>query len=394
MGLGITVMLVAGGAIAWADAPSLIQDETFSEDRIRNPGGLGMYFYVPESVRIGDQARPLVVLLHGCGQNAEFFFSSSGWQQLADREGFVILAPQQQKGPGSYPGSLFELAKQMMGLTPGTGNPFFCFSWFDNAQARLIAESVINMIVRVSNEYRIDPQRIYITGLSGGGAMTAAMLALYPQWFEAGATVAGVPFHCAEHSGRQAIADCMQPSTRDPARTSTEEGGKGYAPEKWGRWVRNESCPVGRRDSHEECPGPWPRTSIWQAGEDRLVAPGNQRDLMRQWTDVHGIDQVADAHETCDGAPYTITHDSYKDASGRVLVETWLIEGEGVGNGHGAPINPDDPVSACGIAEPFMNDANICSTRLIAEFFGLVPPGLDHRACRALPPDASARVER
>lgn len=381
----VIVLLVTGGRIAWAAGPSLEQDHSFSDYTLAD---IEMYFYIPDNIKKSTETRPLVVILHGCGQKAPFFAENSGWMQLAEQSGFAILAPQQSIAMGSYPGALFDPALLKMGLPQG--NMFRCFSWFDYAHSQRIAESVVNMMARMSEKYPLDRKRVYIAGLSGGAGMTAAMLAFYPQWFEAGATIAGVPFNCAESSGWQGIKACMQPSTRDPARLSKDEGGKGYPPEIWGGWVRAETCPLG--SSNAQCPTsgvwngspkPWPRVSIWQASQDRLVAPGNMQDLMKQWTNVHGIDQVPDGpHETCDASPYTIEHDSYADANGRVLVETWLIEGVGIGNGHGAPINPDDPEFACGLAQPFMNDANICSTRHIAEFFGLVPTASDHEHCR------------
>ena len=119
------------------------------------------------------RASALVVVLHGCGQTAAGYDFGTGWSTLAKRYGFALLMPEQQ----------------------GSNNANTCFNWFnqgDVARGRGEAASIRQMIARMVADQKIDLHRIYITGLSAGGAMTSAMLAVYPEVFAGGAIVAGL----------------------------------------------------------------------------------------------------------------------------------------------------------------------------------------------------------
>ncbi|TIL83807.1 MAG: PHB depolymerase family esterase, partial [Mesorhizobium sp.] len=115
------------------------------------------------------EAAPLVVVLHGCTQTAAGYDDGSGWSQLADQEGFTLLFPEQQRA----------------------NNPNLCFNWFvpgDTKRNGGEALSIRQMIGAVVVEYGLDRKRIFITGLSAGGAMTSVMLACYPEVFAGGAS--------------------------------------------------------------------------------------------------------------------------------------------------------------------------------------------------------------
>ena len=103
-------------------------------------------------------APALVVVLHGCTQTAAGYDLGAGWSTLAERYGFVLLLPEQ---------------------TPAN-NPKTCFNWFlpgDTARDRGEALSIRQMIEKTIGAHGVDRKRVFITGLSAGGAMTAAMLA-------------------------------------------------------------------------------------------------------------------------------------------------------------------------------------------------------------------------
>ena len=140
-----------------------------------NPGGLRMFTYAPKNLKASP---PLVVVLHGCTQSAGSYDLGAGWSTLSERYGFVLLLPEQTQA----------------------NNPKTCFNWFlpgDTARDRGEALSIRQMIEKTIGAHGIDRSRVFITGLSAGGAMTAAMLAAYPEVFAAGAIIAGLPYGTA-----------------------------------------------------------------------------------------------------------------------------------------------------------------------------------------------------
>src|SRR3954463_16767186 len=133
-----------------------------------HPGSLRMFSFVPPNP---EPAPALVVVLHGCGQTAAAYDFGAGWSTLAKRYGFALLMPEQQSA----------------------NNANTCFNWFnpgDVARGRGEAASIRQMVARMVADHKIDPRRIYITGLSAGGAMTSVMLATYPEVFAGGAIIA------------------------------------------------------------------------------------------------------------------------------------------------------------------------------------------------------------
>lgn len=129
-----------------------------------NPGALQARYHLPADLSCGA---PLVVVLHGCTQNAAGYDHHSGWSQLADEAGFALLYPEQQRA----------------------NNPNLCFNWFlptDTARDRGEVFSIRQMIETMVVNHGLDRKRVFVTGLSAGGAMAAAMLATYPEVFAGG----------------------------------------------------------------------------------------------------------------------------------------------------------------------------------------------------------------
>jgi poly(hydroxyalkanoate) depolymerase family esterase len=281
-----------------------------------NPGNLKMFKYVPASLPANA---PLVVAMHGCSQSASSYDDETGWQALADLWKFALVLPQQQSG----------------------NNSSTCFNWFeagDIARGAGEALSIKQMVDRMKSDYSSDVGRIYVTGLSAGGAMTAVMLATYPDVFAGGAIMAGIPYNCG--TGTSAAFSCLNP-------------GSDLTPAQWGNKVRAASSWTG----------PWPRVSIWHGDADYTVRPVNATESMEQWTNVHGIDQSADVSDTIGGYP----HKEYRDASGKTLVETMII----TGMGHGTPVDPGTGPTQCGTAGAYILDVNVCSSYYIGRFWGL-----------------------
>jgi poly(hydroxyalkanoate) depolymerase family esterase len=289
----------------------------------KNPGELEMCAYVPS--RLAEN-RPLVVALHGCTQQAKDYDDGPGWTKLADEYRFALLLPQQTKA----------------------NNQNTCFNWFqpddvkrhDAGGTTGEAASIWAMVQKMQTDYKTDPHQVYVTGLSAGGAMTAALLAAYPEVFKAGAVVAGIPAGCAQGVGD--AFSCMNP-------------GKNLSPKEWGDRVR-AAAPGHAAGSKV------PKVAVWQGSADGTVNPMNAGELVDEWTDVLGIDQTPDKTATVNGAGYK----GYADASGTVLVEEYIIPGMD----HGVAV---DPPHGCGKAAPYILDKGICSSRLIVTFWGLQP---------------------
>ena len=290
-----------------------------------NPGNLKMCTYVPENL---ETSRPLVVALHGCKQQAADYADETGWIKFAERHQFALLLPQQQDA----------------------NNISKCFNWFepnDIEHDKGEALSIRQMIEKMGSDTGIDPEEVYVTGLSAGGGMANVMLAAYPDMFAGGAIIAGIPYKCATNV-REAVGECG---------VSLLQGQlvpmKDLSPDAWGNLVRNAS-------SHN---GSFPRVSIWQGTKDTTVNPAVQQELVDQWTNVLGIDQIPDIEDTINGHERKL----YTNDQGDALVETVLISGMG----HGTPVDQGDGDEQCGTAGTYILDAGICSSFHIIKFWGL-----------------------
>jgi poly(hydroxyalkanoate) depolymerase family esterase len=281
-----------------------------------NPGDLKMFSYVPESLQ---QAPALVVVLHGCGQTAAGYDLGAGWSTLAKHYGFALLMPEQQ------------LSNNAQG----------CFNWFnpeDTARDHGEARSIRQMIARLVDDIGVDRRRIFVTGLSAGGAMTSVMLAAYPEIFAGGAVIAGLPFGVATN-----VREALNGMHQSPARPAAELGDL----------VRNAS-------KHK---GPWPKVSVWHGSADRTVDPANANEIVKQWLDVHHLPSTPMAEATVDGYPRRI----WWNADGETTVESYTI----TDMAHGTPLGIGGNDERYGAQGAFLIEAGISSSYHIANFFGL-----------------------
>ena len=281
-----------------------------------NPGYLLMFEHIPQGLPAG---RPLVLVLHGCRQDAESYDRAAGWASLAEERGFSVVYAQQREA----------------------NNPRRCFTWFRPSEVtrdRGELMSIRQMVAHTAERAASDPERIFITGLSAGGAMTAAMLANYPELFAGGAIIAGLPFGAARDATR--AFDAM-----------------GEAPEKspreWSDLVRAVSPRIARR----------PAVSIWHGTADDTVALSNGLALVEQWRDLYRLPKEAFVEKRMKGRRTRI----WPDKEGKPLVTFHEIDGMG----HGTPVERGEGGGYAAATEPFMLEVGFSSTLEIAKAWGL-----------------------
>ncbi|KRB61531.1 polyhydroxybutyrate depolymerase [Rhizobium sp. Root708] len=279
-----------------------------------NPARLVMKTYVPSTL---PNKPALVVVLHGCRQTPESMDGASGFSKLAKDRGFVLLYPEQTH----------------------SNNPQRCFNWFrpsEVARDRGELLSIKQMIDHALKRHRADRARVYIVGLSAGGAMTGALVANYPDMFAGAAIVAGMPVG--------AVRDAMSALRAMKSGASPPAAG-------WGARI-HEISPDRRA---------WPPISIWQGIADRTVNPANALACVDQWVEASGLERGASRAE--------------KKAWGQL--STWGAGGRQVslysidGMGHGLPVKESSSARSRS-TDPFVLGAGISAPAELMRLWHLV----------------------
>ncbi len=294
-----------------------------------NPGNLRMFAHVPAN---SGPKPALVVALHGCTQSAGAYALGTGWSDLANQQGFIVLYPEQHP----------------------SNNPKNCFSWFlpgDTSRGSGEALSIRQMIEKAVSEFGIDQNRIFVTGLSAGGAMASVMLAVYPEVFAGGAIIGGLPYGSASN-----VQEAFDAMFNDQSPSGRALGDRVHAASK-----------------HR---GPWPRISVWHGTADTIVKPSNAEHIVSQWLNVQGLHH--EPSELEHGARYT--RRLWTNRNGEPALESFSV----TGMGHGVPLATTGR-DARGAVGPFFLDAGVSSTSQIAHFWELesttVPARYAFTAC-------------
>ncbi|MEO8807748.1 MAG: PHB depolymerase family esterase [Burkholderiaceae bacterium] len=139
---------------------------------VGSAGARRFWLYRPPGVVRGERL-PLLVMLHGCGQNAKGFALSTRMNSVAARERFCVLYPEQDR----------------------LANAQGCWNWFDTRSGRAQGEAalVVNAIDQVCLLHPVDRERVAVAGLSAGASMAALLATRHPERFKAVAMHSGVP---------------------------------------------------------------------------------------------------------------------------------------------------------------------------------------------------------
>lgn len=224
------------------------------------------------------QARaPLVVMLHGCTQSPDDFAAGTGMNPLAEREGIFVVYPGQSR----------------------LANGQKCWNWFEpRDQGREGGEAAIiaGLTRALVAEHGLDSGRVYIAGMSAGGAAAANIARAYPDLYAAVGIHSGLAAGCA----RDVSSALMAMQVGAPGSTD---------PSGFGAPVSGLRVP----------------TIVFHGDEDGTVSVRNADQVLAQ----AGTDGLAVTRERFEDAGHPFTRTRYLDADGRVLVEDWRVRGAG-----------------------------------------------------------------
>jgi poly(hydroxyalkanoate) depolymerase family esterase len=241
-------------------------------------GSMNFKLYVPSRYR--GQQLPLIVMLHGCMQSPDDFAAGTRMNVLAEEGPFLVAYPAQA----------------------GCANALKCWNWFDPShQQRDCGEPALiaGVTRQIMNDYAVDPQRVYIAGLSAGAAAAAVLGTTYPDLYAAIGVHSGVPVGVAR--------DVLS------AFTAMLNGGV-----------------VGEHSNSEK----HVPTIVFHGDRDTTVHPANSDNVIAQAM-IPDLSVSVEESGVTGGHAYTCTRHS--DASGRSMLEQWVIHGAGHAWSGGSP---------------------------------------------------------
>jgi poly(hydroxyalkanoate) depolymerase family esterase len=233
--------------------------------------------YVPGRQHAGR--RPLVVMLHGGTQGPDDFAAGTRMNALAEEHGFLVAYPSQCK----------------------SANPSLCWNWFkpeDQMRGAGEPSIIAGITSEIVAEHDIDPQRVFVAGLSAGGAMAAVMGATYPEIFAAVGVHSGLPYRSA---------------TDVPSAFAAMRGDPGL------QCRPRKTRPTSDRDFRV-------RTIVFHGDADHIVHPSNAANIVDAQAKT---DDSVERAKPRSSASRTHTRTVTRDKTGTVVVEHWLIHGSG-----------------------------------------------------------------
>ena len=269
-------------------------------------GKLAYKVYVPAGYE-ADAARrhPLLVMLHGCTQSPDDFAAGTRMNALAEQHGLLVAYPAQS----------------------ANANGSKCWNWFrpqDQVRGKGEPALIAGITAQLASEYRVDPARIYVAGLSAGAAMAVVLGRTYPELFAAVGVHSGLPYRAAHDVGSAFAA--MKGSA---ARTTTADS---------------------------QVP-----TIVFHGDRDHTVAAANGTAVIAQVGHA-GVAVTRTRQETGTAAGgRSFTRTDYSDASGQVVVEDWRVHGGGHawmgGSTSGTYTDPQGPDASAEMLRFFLQHA-------------------------------------
>ncbi len=259
-------------------------------------GSRNFKLWIPTTLESG-RPWPLLMLLHGCGHGAEHMAEISGMNDVAEANGFLVVYPEQSR----------------------RANLLKCWNWFrPEHQERGAGEpSILAAVVgEIRSTYSIDPDRVYVAGVSAGAAMAAILAATYPDLFAALAVFAGAEFRAASSTSEGFAV--MKRGGPDPTRQGqlAFEAMRSGLPE-----TKRRRMPV----------------IVFHGTADDQVSPVNADQVIAQWSKTNACLAEENAEtgfsvteRVINGeAPggYAFQRHVYEEHGSRLLMEKWLVQG-------------------------------------------------------------------
>ncbi|MFO1047863.1 MAG: PHB depolymerase family esterase [Geminicoccaceae bacterium] len=276
-------------------------EQPMTSARFTGTAGSRAYrLYVPSQA--GGRPLPLLVMLHGCTQSPEDFAAGTRMNELAERHGFYVVWPEQDQ----------------------RANAQRCWNWFqpgDQLRDRGEPALVAGMVREVAAAHRVDPARVYVAGMSAGGAQAAIMAEAYPDLFAAVGVHSGLACGAARDLSSALAAMKYGPATATPVA------------------------------------GPGVPTIVFHGDGDRIVNPVNGDTLSTRVLDgAPGLAAELEDGRTADGLGWRRAR--YRDGAGRVRLERWTVEGAGHawsgGSAAGSYTEPRGPDASAAMVEFFL----------------------------------------
>jgi poly(hydroxyalkanoate) depolymerase family esterase len=262
--------------IGRAKSAEHIRPGEFLSRSFSNTAGTRAYkLYVPASYSESPEKTPLVVLLHGCTQSPDDFAAGTRMNALAESHGFLVAYPAQA----------------------AHANGKNCWNWFraeDQSRDRGEPSLIAGITCEIASRYRVDDRRIFVAGLSAGGAMAVVLGATYPELYTAVGAHSGLPYGVA-HDVPSAF-----------------------------RAMQTGGAPA------DAFHGPAVPTIVFHGDCDHTVNAANSAAIVAQALKAHtGYTRLSASVNESEASGRTFSRTVYTDAANQPIVEQWVLHGAG-----------------------------------------------------------------